>query len=179
MAVAGDGGAGLGLARLNDGGFGVLLPWICSHDWAVAASMLRRSLPFEHTFSHQCQSPAHQPDTPAVSLPQLTCAKGVACCSKDCQVCVASHPAWALSRPLAQETGKHDQVTRTSSEHSCSTCPGARSHADARSRLPVFSFASHARVAYVRCLSRSLDLTHCFLTPQTHSPQRQSSEPKP
>ena len=67
--------------------------------------------------------PAHQPDTPAVSLPQLTlsvrlcdsadCRKGVAYCSKDCQVCVASHPACALSRPLAQETGKHDQITRT------------------------------------------------------------------
>ena len=31
----GGGGAGLGLARLNDGGFRVLLvPWICSRDWA-------------------------------------------------------------------------------------------------------------------------------------------------
>jgi len=74
--------------------------------------------------------PAHERDTPAVSLPQLTLSvrlcdyadcrkphhkvcKGVACCSKDCQVCVASHPACALSRALAQETGKHDQVTRT------------------------------------------------------------------
>ena len=32
MAVAGGGGAGLGLARLNDGGFGVLLvPWSEHH----------------------------------------------------------------------------------------------------------------------------------------------------
>ena len=37
LAVAGGGAAGLGLARLNDDGFrvGVLLvPWICSRDWA-------------------------------------------------------------------------------------------------------------------------------------------------
>ena len=88
-------------------------------------------------------------------------------------------PAWALSRPLAQETGKHYQVTRTTSEHSCSTCQGARSHADARSRLPVFSFASHARVAHVRCLRHSLALTHCSLTLPTHPLQRQSSDPNP
>ena len=74
-------------------------------------------------------SPAHQPDTPAISLPQLTlpvrlcdyadCRRPLHKCAraspttKDCQVCVASHPACALSRPIAQETGKHDQVTRT------------------------------------------------------------------
>ena len=73
--------------------------------------------------------PALQPDSPAVGLPQLTLpvrlcdyadcrrplqvCQGVAYYSKDCQVCVASHPACALSRPFAQETGKHDQVTRT------------------------------------------------------------------
>ena len=35
VAVAGGGAAGLGLARLNDVGFRVLLvPWICSRDWA-------------------------------------------------------------------------------------------------------------------------------------------------
>ncbi len=55
-AAAGGGGAGLGLARLNDGGFRVLLvPWICSRigPRAETASMLRRSLPFEPTFEHQ------------------------------------------------------------------------------------------------------------------------------
>ena len=118
--------------------------------------------------------PAHKPDMPAISLPQLTsavrlfddadCRRHIHKCAraspsaprKDCQVCVASHPAWPRSRPLAQETGKHDRVTRTTSEHSCSTCQGARSHADARSRLRIVSFASHARVEYVRCLSHSL-----------------------
>ncbi len=35
---------------------------------------------------------------------QCTKCKGVAYCSKDCQVCVASHPACVLSRPRAQET---------------------------------------------------------------------------
>ena len=115
---------------------------------------------------------------PAISLPQLTsavrlfddadCRRHVHKCAraspsaprKDCQVCVASHPAWALSRPLAQETGKHDQVTRTTSEHSCTTCQGARSHADARSRLPVFSFASHARVEHMCAASLTRSLSH-------------------
>ena len=45
---------------------------------AVTASMLRRSLPFQPTLLAISSSnaracpPAHQPDTPAVSLPQLT-----------------------------------------------------------------------------------------------------------
>ena len=39
---------------------------------------------------------------------QCTKCKGVAYCSKDCQVCVASHPACVLSRPRAQETHNTD-----------------------------------------------------------------------
>lgn len=103
---------------------------------AVTASMLRRSLPFQPTLLAISSSNARAlPTSPparhagrqpspadlvgqAVRLRRLPQAspqvcKGVAYCSKDCQVCVASHPACALSRPLAQETGKHDQATRT------------------------------------------------------------------
>ena len=104
---------------------------------AVTASMLRRSLPFQPTLlaisssnaralptspparhAGRQHSPADLAGQPAVrlrGLPQASpqVCKGVAYCSKDCQVCVASHPACALSRPLAQETGKHDQATRT------------------------------------------------------------------
>jgi hypothetical protein len=40
-------------------------------------------------------------------------------------------------------------------EHSCAARQGACSHADARSRLRIVSFASHACVACVRCLSLS------------------------
>ena len=45
-------------------------------------------------------------------LPQASphVCKGVAYCSQDCQVCVASHAACALSRPLAQVTGNHGQA---------------------------------------------------------------------
>ncbi len=50
----------------------------------------------------------------------LHCAKckGVAYCSKDCQMCSPQHPACALSRPLAQESSKRQasmisQATRT------------------------------------------------------------------
>jgi len=77
-AVAGGGGAGLGLARINDSGFRVGVPWICFRDWprAVTASMLRRSLPFQPTL-----------------------------------LAISSSNARALSRPLTQETGKHDQAT--------------------------------------------------------------------
>ena len=53
---------------------------------AVTASMLRRSLPFQPTLL------------------------AISCSDSDAR---ARHPACALSRPLAQETGKHDQVTRT------------------------------------------------------------------
>ena len=100
---------------------------------AVTASMLRRSLPFQPTLLEISSSNARaspparhagrQPSPAdlvgqAVRLRRLPQAspqvcKGVAYCSKDCQVCVASHPACALSRPLAQETGKHDQARRT------------------------------------------------------------------
>ena len=103
---------------------------------AETASMLRRSLPFLPTLLAISSSNARaQPTSPPArlagrrpspadlagqavrlrGLPQASpqVCKGVAYCSKDCQVCVASHPACALSRPLAQETGKHDQVTRT------------------------------------------------------------------
>ena len=138
---------------------------------AVTASMLRRSLPFQPTLlaisSSNASPPARhagrQPSPAdlvgqAVRLRRLPQAspqvcKGVAYCSKDCQVCVASRPACALSRPLAQETGKHDQATRTTREHACTACQGACAHADARSRLRIVSFASHACVACVRCLS--------------------------
>ena len=98
--------------------------------------MLRRSLPFQPTLLAISSSNARaQPTSPPArlagrrpspadlagqavrlrGLPQASpqVCKGVAYCSKDCQVCVASHPACALSRPFAQETGKHDQVTRT------------------------------------------------------------------
>jgi hypothetical protein len=96
-------------------------------------------------------------DTPAVSLPQLTlsvrlcdyadcrkplhtvlqCAKckAVAYCSKDCQVCSPQHPACALSRPLAQETGKC-----TSAHH------GAYTRTLFFSLLPNSSFATHRLV---------------------------------
>ena len=97
---------------------------------AVTASMLRRSLPFLPTLLAISSSNARALPTArhagrrpspadlagqAARLPQasLQVCQGVAYCSKDCQVCVASHPACALSRPLAQETGKHDQGTRT------------------------------------------------------------------
>ena len=104
---------------------------------AVTASMLRRSLPFQPTLlaisssnaralptspparhAGRQPSPADLAGQPAVrlrGLPQASpqVCKGVAYCSKDCQVCVASHPACALSRPLAQETGKHDHDTRS------------------------------------------------------------------
>ena len=100
---------------------------------AETASMLRRSLPFLPTLLAISSSNARalptarhagrQPSPADLAgqavrlrgLPQASpqVCKGVAYCSKDCQVCVASHPACALSRPLAQETGKHDQATRT------------------------------------------------------------------
>ena len=95
--------------------------------------MLRRSLPFLPTLLAISSSNARalptarhagrQPSPADLAgqavrlrgLPQASpqVCKGVAYYSKDCQVCVASHPACALSRPFAQETGKHDQVTRT------------------------------------------------------------------
>ena len=100
---------------------------------AETASMLRRSLPFQPLYL-QSRAPMPEParhagrqPSPADlvgqavrlrRLPQASpqVCQGVAYCSKDCQVCVASHPAGelacALSRPLAQETGKHDQDTR-------------------------------------------------------------------
>ena len=108
---------------------------------AETASMLRRSLPFLPTLLAISSSNARaQPTSPPArldgrrpspadlagqavrlrGLPQASpqVCKGVAYYSKDCQVCVASHPACcALSRPLAQETGKHDQVTRTTMRH--------------------------------------------------------------
>ena len=143
--------------------------------------------------------PAHKPDMPAISLPQLTsavrlfddadCRRHIHKCAprKDCQVCVASHPAWALSRPLAQETGKHDQVTRT-------TMSALHDKALARSRPRIFSFASfawgkgcllrdasqtalkhlpscHACVAYVCCLSHLLPLTHAAPSHHKLNPQ--------
>ena len=37
---------------------------------------------------------------------------------------------------------------------------GARAHADARSRLPIFAIALHARAANVRSLSHSPPHTH-------------------
>jgi hypothetical protein len=89
---------------------------------AVTASMLRRSLPFQPTLLAISSSNARAlPTSPparhagrqpspadlvgqAVRLRRLPQAspqvcKGVAYCSKDCQECVASHPACALSRP--------------------------------------------------------------------------------
>ena len=162
----------------------LLVPWICSRigPRAETASMLRRSLPFQPTFEHKCQSPAHQPTIPPARHPGGQPSPADLCQGR--RLLLQGLPGVRSITPRlgteqASRPRDRHQVTRTSSEHSCSTCQGARSHADARSRLPVFSFASHARVAYVRCLSRSLDLTHCSLTPQTHSPQRQSSEPKP
>ena len=103
---------------------------------AVTASMLRRSLPFLPTLlaisssnaralptSPPARHAGRQPSPADLAgqavrlrgLPQASpqVCKGVAYCSKDCQVCVAPLPACALSRPLAQETGKHDQATRT------------------------------------------------------------------
>ena len=93
---------------------------------AVTASMLRRSLPFQPTLLAISSSNARAlPTSPPARhagrqlvrlrrLPQASpqVCKGVAYCSKDCQVCVA-YTLCALSRPLAQETGKHDQATRT------------------------------------------------------------------
>ena len=93
---------------------------------AETASMLRRSLPFLPTLLAISSSNARAlPTSPPArlagrrpspadlagqavrlrGLPQASpqVCKGVAYCSKDCQVCVASHPACALSRPLAQE----------------------------------------------------------------------------
>jgi len=100
------------------------------------------------------QASADERDTPAVGLPQLTlsvrlcdyaecrkplhtvlqCAKckGVAYCSKDCQMCSPQHPACALSRPLAQEIGKC-----TSAQH------GAYTRTLSFSLLPKISFATH------------------------------------
>jgi hypothetical protein len=60
VAVAGGGGAGLGLARLNDGGFTVLLEPCAIGPRAVTASMLRRSLPFQHTLL-QSRAPMPEP----------------------------------------------------------------------------------------------------------------------
>ncbi len=120
--------------------------------------MLRRSFPFQPTLlaisssnaralptSSPARHAGRQPSPAdlvgqAVRLRRLPQAspqvcKGVAYCSKDCQVCVASHPACALSRPLAQETGKHDQATRTRCEHSCTARQDACSHADAATRV--------------------------------------------
>ena len=92
---------------------------------AETASMLRRSLPFQPTLLAISSSNARAlPTSPPArlagrqpspadlvgqavrlrGLPQASpqVCKGVAYCSKDCQVCVASHPACALSRPFAQ-----------------------------------------------------------------------------
>ncbi len=143
-----------GLARLNDGGFrvGVLLvPWICSDDdrWlsrlgprAVTASMLRRSLPFQPTLlaiSSSNALPTSPPDghagrqpSPADlvgqavrlrRLPQASpeLCKGVAYCSKDCQVCVASHPAGllpkSLTRSLTHTAPSHHESNHQSVRH--------------------------------------------------------------
>jgi hypothetical protein len=75
-------------ARLNDGLFRVLLvPWICSRIGlrAETASMLRRSLPFEPTFEHQCQSPAHLCDDADCRRHVHKCARASPSApSKDC-----------------------------------------------------------------------------------------------
>ncbi len=103
---------------------------------------------------------ALQPYTPAVGLPQLTLPVRLcdyADCRKPLHKCARASPTaprtpgvrniTPLSRPLAQETGEHDQATRTTREHACTACQGACAHADARSRLRIVSFASHACVA--------------------------------
>ena len=161
---------------------------------AVTASMLRRSLPFQPTLLAISSSNARAlPTSPparhagrqpspadlvgqAVRLRRLPQAspqvcQGVAYCSKD-SGCAQHHIPEQASCPR----DRHDQATRTTREHACTACQGACAHADARSRLRIVSFASHACVAYVRCLSRSLPHTHCSLTTQSHSSDNQSPE---
>jgi hypothetical protein len=99
---------------------------------AVTASMLRRSLPFQPTLLAISSSNARAlPTSPparhagrqpspadlvgqAVRLRRLPQAspqvcKGVAYCSKDCQVCVASHPAGLLPKRQASMIRPHAQ----------------------------------------------------------------------
>ena len=129
---------------------------------AVTASMLRRSLPFQPTLLAISSSNARalptarhagrQPSPAdlvgqAVRLRRLPQAspqvcKGVAYCSKDCQVCVASHPASLLPKRQAGMIRPHAQ---DDSIHAL--------HAKARARmlmlaqgLRVVSFASLTRV---------------------------------
>ena len=139
--------------------------------------------------------PALQPDSPAVGLPQLTLPVRLcdyADCRKPLHKCARASPTaprtpgvrniTSLSRPLAQETGKHDQATRTTREHACTACQGACAHADARSRLRVVSFASHACVA-LPLSPRSLTHTAASQHKLTHEnfshPKPQTPKPKP
>jgi len=110
------------------------------------------------------------------SLPFLPTLLAISSSDSDQSPAVASHPACALSRPLAQETAKHDQVTRTTCKHACTACQGARTHADACSRLLDSSFASHVLAAYVRSAP-----SHTLLPHTTNSLIRASvtRNPKP
>ena len=132
---------------------------------AETASMLRRSLPFLPTLLAISSSNARaQPTSPPArlagrrpspadlagqavrlrGLPQASpqVCKGVAYCSED-SGCAQHHTPEQASCPR----DRHDQATRTTREHACTACQGACAHADARSRLRVVSFASHACVA--------------------------------
>ena len=108
---------------------------------AVTARMLRRSLLFLPTLlaissSNARAMPTSPPARHAGRQPsQLTLSvrlcdyadcrkpqapqvcKGVAYCSKDCQVCVASHPACALSRPQERLQGLRGHKHLRASPH--------------------------------------------------------------
>jgi len=129
---------------------------------AETASMLRRSLPFLPTLLAISSSNARalptarhagrQPSPADLAgqavrlrgLPQASpqVCKGVAYCSED-SGCAQHHIPEQASCPR----DRHDQATRTTREHACTACQGACAHADARSRLRIVSFASHACVA--------------------------------
>ena len=107
-------------------------------------------------------------------LPQASpqVCKGVAYCSKDCQVCVASHPAGLLPKRQASMIRPHAQ---DESIHAL--------HAKARARMQMLAqgcessrllLTDFAYVACVRCLS--LRHTRCSLTPRIKSSERQTPE---
>jgi hypothetical protein len=184
------------------------VPWTCSRDWprAVTASMLRRSLPFQPTLlaisssnasaralptSPPARHAGRQPSpadlvSQAVQLRRLPQAspqvcKGVAYCSK----------ASACERTRLGMQRMNALTLCVWPDHACLSLwtrglLSAQAGCDAthtwqsRSRLRIVSFASHACVACVHCLS--LAPSHTLLPHTTNQIIRTSDNvrhPKP
>ena len=118
-----------------------LVPWICFRDWLPMVGLPSSNGEHAEEARRRQSSPAG--DYTDCRKPLHKCARASPTAPRTAGV----RSITPLSRPLAQETGKHDQATRTTREHACTACQGACAHADARSRLRIVSFASHACVA--------------------------------